>query len=194
RPGGVGGRRRHSSVNGRRGRRRNPRLRRRPQRLRAAPRERAADPQAPPPPPPPRPTAFHPQPKVITASAQGGDFPVLRAGATLGTLPDVSSPRRERRHACPSSSGSSCSSSWPGSSTPSCRGRDRGGGRSRDRDRRALRPRRRREGARAGGAAVGADAGDAVAGRVFVPLFIAKIETIDVIGGGGYGGGIIHAD
>jgi hypothetical protein len=29
---------------------------------------------------------------------------------------------------------------------------------------------------------------------VFAPLFIAKIETIDVIGGGGYGGGIIHAD
>jgi membrane-bound metal-dependent hydrolase YbcI (DUF457 family) len=31
---------------------------------------------------------------------------------------------------------------------------------------------------------------------VFVPLFVAKIETIDVIGGGkpGYGNGIIHAD
>ncbi|HEY4395412.1 MAG TPA: permease [Polyangia bacterium] len=31
---------------------------------------------------------------------------------------------------------------------------------------------------------------------VFVPLFIAKIETIEVIGGGkpGYGNGIIHAD
>jgi hypothetical protein len=29
---------------------------------------------------------------------------------------------------------------------------------------------------------------------VFVPLFIAKVETIDVIGGGGYGQGIIHAD
>ncbi len=31
---------------------------------------------------------------------------------------------------------------------------------------------------------------------VFVPLFVAKVETIDVIGGGapGYGNGIIHAD
>jgi hypothetical protein len=31
---------------------------------------------------------------------------------------------------------------------------------------------------------------------VFVPLFVAKIETIEVIGGGkpGYGNGIIHAD
>jgi hypothetical protein len=31
---------------------------------------------------------------------------------------------------------------------------------------------------------------------VFVPLFMAKVETIDVIGGGapGYGNGIIHAD
>ncbi len=31
---------------------------------------------------------------------------------------------------------------------------------------------------------------------VFVPLYIAKVETIDVIGGGaaGYGNGIIHAD
>ena len=49
---------------------------------------------------------------------------------------------------------------------------------------------------RAGGAALGADAGDAVARRGVRAALPAKVERIDVIGGGppGYGNGIIHAD
>src|SRR6185312_13178843 len=91
--------------------------------------------------------------------------------ASRRTVPhDVLSSRRyPSKRSCLSFWASCCSWSSRASSTPSSPGRARRGGRrsgrSVHRDRRTLRPGGRRQGARADGAAVGADAGDPVARR-----------------------------